>query len=99
MKIIYTIIDIYTSYTNYLTQNKGTMHIRLSRGFIPLLLYIVKYQLLFLDYKKTMHQKAKQQAIKACCFVVRVTGLEPASLSTPDPKSGVFANFTIPAYM
>lgn len=32
-------------------------------------------------------------------YLVRVTGLEPASLSTPDPKSGVFANFTIPAYM
>ena len=29
---------------------------------------------------------------------MRVTGLEPARITPPDPKSGVFANFTIPAY-
>ena len=31
--------------------------------------------------------------------LVRVTGLEPASLATHEPESCVFANFTIPAYM
>ena len=30
--------------------------------------------------------------------MVRVTGLEPASLATLEPESSVFANFTIPAY-
>ena len=27
------------------------------------------------------------------------TGLEPARLAAPDPKSGVSANFTTPAYL
>ncbi len=30
-------------------------------------------------------------------YLVRVTGLEPASLATHEPESCVFANFTIPA--
>lgn len=30
-------------------------------------------------------------------LMVRVTGLEPAHLSAPEPKSGVSANFTTPA--
>lgn len=31
--------------------------------------------------------------------MVRVTGLEPAYLTAPEPKSGVSANFTTPAYL
>ena len=30
--------------------------------------------------------------------MVRLTGLEPARLATPEPKSGVSANFTTGAY-
>lgn len=30
--------------------------------------------------------------------LVRVEGLEPPSLAAPDPKSGVSANFTTPAF-
>ena len=32
-------------------------------------------------------------------LVVRVTGVEPASLSAPDSKSGASANSAIPAYI
>ena len=31
-------------------------------------------------------------------FLVRLTGLEPARLPAPEPKSGVSANFTTGAY-
>ena len=30
--------------------------------------------------------------------LVRVTGVEPARISSPEPKSGASANFAIPAY-
>ncbi len=31
------------------------------------------------------------------CFFVRLTGLEPARFSAPDPKSGVATNYTTDA--
>ena len=30
--------------------------------------------------------------------MVRVTGVEPARIAPPEPKSGAYANFAIPAY-
>ena len=32
-------------------------------------------------------------------YSVRVEGLEPTNLTAPDPKSGVSANFTTPAFL
>ena len=41
--------------------------------------------------------KKKDTIFIVSFFLVRVTGLEPASLATHEPESCVFANFTIPA--
>ena len=32
-----------------------------------------------------------------CMYLVRVTGLEPASIAALEPKSSMFTNFIIPA--
>ena len=42
-------------------------------------------------------KKNRRKRYKACDDVVRVTGLEPAREIPLEPKSNVFANFTIPA--
>ena len=34
----------------------------------------------------------------AALVMVRVTGVEPARIAPPEPKSGASANFAIPAY-
>ena len=41
----------------------------------------------------------KKTSLRRDSHLVRVTGLEPARIAPPDPKSGVSASFTIPAYI
>ena len=39
------------------------------------------------------------QLQNAALLMVRVTGVEPARIAPPEPKSGAYANFAIPAYL
>lgn len=52
--------------------------------------------------EKAMNQTKRYMRLKdGVCIshgLVQVTGLEPARISPLEPKSNVFANFTIPAY-
>ena len=45
------------------------------------------------DYRTDFHLKVSP------IVVVRVVGLEPTSLAALEPKSSMFTNFIIPAYM
>ena len=53
------------------------------------------------EYQLRYNHEKKKFEIIACCEVyinvVRMRGLEPPRLAAPDPKSGVYTNFTTSA--
>ena len=82
------------------TGNRLTNHV-LRRGLIISKTHIAQNDPILRIGEVRRHflntKKQQNDASSFCCFLVRVTGLEPAHREIPDPKSGASANYAIPA--
>lgn len=59
--------------------------------------FVKKVKKTFVSAMQTQIKKASPGFPGRPNFTVRVTGVEPACLAAPDPKSGTSANFVTPA--
>ena len=73
----------------------GQTHLYQGESFENKALFIIAK--ISIDYRKTKEKKLFR--IFLFCLSVRLIGLEPTRLTTPDPKSGAATNYATGAYL